>query len=50
MNGAIGGLMTTHPSHPVIHPFTGEELFEPTFEKIEAQGNQLGPAGFGCHA
>jgi hypothetical protein len=41
MNGAIGGLMTTHPNHPVKDPFTGEELYEPSFEKIEAQGNQL---------
>jgi len=41
LNGAIGGLMTTHPSHPVTDPFTGKELFEPSFEKVEAQGNQL---------
>lgn len=41
LNGAVGGLMTTHPSHPIVHPFTGEELFEPTYEKTAAQGNQL---------
>ncbi len=41
LNGAIGGLMTTHPSHPVTDPFTGKELFEPSFEKLEAQGKQL---------
>lgn len=41
MNGAIGGLMTTHSSTPVTDPFTGEEILEPSFRKIEAQGNQL---------
>jgi len=40
-NGALGGLMTTHPSLAVKHPFTGVELFEPTYEKTEAQGMQL---------
>jgi hypothetical protein len=40
-NGAVGGLMTTHPSLPVFDPFTGEEFNEPTFEKTEAQGKQL---------
>lgn len=37
-NGAIGGLITTHPSVPVVHPVSGEELFEPDFKKAEAQG------------
>lgn len=41
LNGAVGGLMTTHSSHPVTDPFTGREIFEPSFEKLEAQGNQL---------
>ena len=41
MNGAIGGLMTTHPSLPVKDPFTGEEYNEGSFEKAEAQGKQL---------
>jgi hypothetical protein len=41
LNGAVGGLMTTHPSHPVTDPFTSKEIFEPSFEKLEAQGNQL---------
>jgi len=41
LNGAIGGLMTTHPSLPVKDPITGEEFKEPTFEKAEAQGKQL---------
>lgn len=40
-NGAVGGLMTTHPSLAVKHPFTGVELSEPTYEKTEAQGNIL---------
>jgi hypothetical protein len=40
-NGAVGGLMTTHPSLPVKDPFTGEEFNEPTYEKTEAQGKQL---------
>ncbi len=41
VNGAIGGLMTTHPSTPIHHPFTEEELLEPTFAKVEAQGKEL---------
>ena len=41
LNGAVGGLMTTHPSHSVSDPFTGKEIFEPSFEKLEAQGNTL---------
>ncbi|SHF22441.1 Neutral/alkaline non-lysosomal ceramidase, N-terminal [Mariniphaga anaerophila] len=40
-NGAVGGLMCTHRSHPITDPFTGEELLEPSFEKAAAQGNQL---------
>jgi hypothetical protein len=40
-NGAVGGLMTTHPSLPVKDPFTGEEFKEPEFKKAEAQGKQL---------
>ena len=38
LNGAIGGLITTHPSLPVIHPESGRELLDATFEKAEAQG------------
>jgi hypothetical protein len=41
INGAVGGLMTTHPSLPVKDPFTGVEYNEPTFQKTEAQGKQL---------
>jgi hypothetical protein len=40
-NGALGGLMTTHPSLAVVDPFTGEELQEPTLKKTEAQGKIL---------
>ena len=41
VNGAIGGLMTTHPNLAVRDPFSGQEFKEPTFEKAEAQGKQL---------
>jgi len=41
INGAVGGLMTTHPSLSVKDPFSGREFNEPTFEKAEAQGKQL---------
>ena len=40
-NGAVGGLMTTHPSLTVKDPFTGQEFKEPTFEKAAAQGKTL---------
>ncbi len=40
-NGAVGGLMTTHPSLSVRDIFTGEEYKEPTFEKTKAQGDFL---------
>lgn len=38
LNGAIGGLITTHKSLPVKHPVSGKEIQEPCFEKAEAQG------------
>ncbi|WP_372934588.1 neutral/alkaline non-lysosomal ceramidase N-terminal domain-containing protein [Mariniphaga sediminis] len=41
MNGAIGGLMCTHRTHPITDPFSGDVLVEPSFEKAEAQGNIL---------
>jgi hypothetical protein len=41
VNGAIGGLMTTHPSLAVKNQFTGKEFSEPSFEKAEAQGIQV---------
>jgi hypothetical protein len=41
INGAIGGLMTTHPSLGVTDPFTGKEIMKPSYEKADAQGKQL---------
>lgn len=41
INGAIGGLMTTHPGTVVRDPFTGRELKEPSHEKARAVGWQL---------
>lgn len=41
LNGALGGLMTTHPSIPILHPITGEVFTAPNIEKIEAQGMTL---------
>jgi len=41
INGAVGGLMTTHPRLTIKDPFTGKEFKEPTFAKAEAQGRQL---------
>ena len=40
-SGAIGGLMAPHPSLGIQDPFTGEEYFEPTFEKTKALGDQI---------
>lgn len=40
-NGAIGGLITTHPTISVKHPVTGQSIKEASFEKAEAQGMQL---------
>lgn len=37
-NGAIGGLITTHPSLAIVNPETGEEIFDATFEKARVQG------------
>ncbi|MBK8884928.1 MAG: hypothetical protein IPN67_22035 [Bacteroidales bacterium] len=41
INGAIGGLMTTHPSLGIIDPFSGAEIKEPSYEKADAEGKQL---------
>lgn len=41
MNGAIGGLMCTHPTLAVKDPVTGEQFFQPSFEKAAAQGKLL---------
>lgn len=40
-NGAIGGLMTTHPTLTVKDPVTGNEYAKPSYEKAEAQGKAL---------
>jgi hypothetical protein len=40
-NGAVGGLMTTHPSLAVYDPFDSTEYKEPTYEKAAAQGKHL---------
>jgi hypothetical protein len=41
LNGALGGLMTTHPSTPITHPYSGEVFSEPDINKIESQGLAL---------
>jgi hypothetical protein len=41
VNGAVGGLMTTHPSTEVTNPVTGELLKTPSHEKTLAVGHQL---------
>lgn len=41
VNGAIGGLMTTHPSVTVRDPFLEQDFKEPSHEKSRAVANQL---------
>ncbi|MCX8092226.1 MAG: DUF2070 family protein [Verrucomicrobiae bacterium] len=41
INGAIGGLMTTHPATVVRDPFSGQELKEPSHAKARAVGWHL---------
>ena len=41
VNGAIGGLMTTHPRMGVSDPFSDTIYHAPTFEKAKAQGQHL---------
>ena len=41
LNGAIGGLMTTHPDMSVTDPYTGKTYAKPSPEKIQAQGKAL---------
>ena len=41
LNGAIGGLMTTHPKMGVADPFADTTYFEPGYDKVRAQGDQL---------
>lgn len=40
-NGAVGGLMCTHPTLPVTDPLSGEVFSTPSFGKARAQGNLL---------
>jgi hypothetical protein len=41
LNGAIGGLMTTHPSMKVIDPYSKEKFQQQNLDKIVAQGRAL---------
>ncbi len=41
VNGAVGGLMTTHPSVTVRDPWLHEDFQEPSHEKSRAVGHQL---------
>ena len=40
INGAVGGLMTTHPSVTVRDPVTGKDLKTPSHDKSRAVGQQ----------
>lgn len=42
VNGAVGGLMTTHASMEVKDPFSDTIYVEPSFDKARAQGDTLG--------
>lgn len=42
VNGAVGGLMTTHSSMEVHDPFRDTVYLEPSFDKVRAQGDTLG--------
>ena len=41
LNGAVGGLMTTHPEMEVVDPYSGETFFRQSPEKMRAQGKAL---------
>lgn len=41
VNGAVGGLMTTHPSTTVHDPFLNEDFAKPSHDKTRALGNTL---------
>ncbi len=45
INGAVGGLMVTHPSLEVKDILTGNIYKEPTYEKTKAQGDYLAYLG-----
>ena len=42
VNGAIGGLMTTHSSKGVKDPFSDTVYVKPSFDKARAQGDTIG--------
>lgn len=44
LNGAVGGLMTTHPDMSVEDPFSFEKIQKPSPEKVQAQGKALAKA------
>ncbi len=41
LNGAIGGLMTTHPSMEVVDPYSQKAFLKQSHEKVIAQGRAL---------
>lgn len=41
VNGAVGGLMTTHPSTTVRDPFLQQDFSKPSHDKTRALGNYL---------
>ena len=41
LNGAVGGLMTTHPNMSVSDPYSGESFQKQSPEKMRAQGKAL---------
>lgn len=41
LNGAVGGLMTTHPSMEIMDPYTGENYLRQGPVKVHAQGTAL---------
>ena len=41
INGAVGGLMTTHPSTTVHDPFLNRDFKDPSHDKTRALGNNL---------
>jgi hypothetical protein len=45
INGAIGGLMTTHPTTPVQDPFEDTIYLKPSFDKARAQGQIIAQIG-----
>lgn len=42
VNGAVGGLMTTHATTGVKDPFSDTTYVDPSFDKARAQGDTLG--------